>query len=418
MKTVHQIVRRYYCVSALFEMARMGIGATSVLFMLHHNVTLSDLASIKMIQCFTMLIAEMPTGLFADAFGRKKSIVLASVCSLLSFTMYLQASGFSGFCIADIFNALAISFWSGAFDAHAIETLDQKGVPRSFLNVFFSRVASYDAVGVMVGGFVGGMLAERNEHLPFYFSIIVGLLCLGSIAILPKEVSRSRSKSPSLSLLQLISAKFQNLKASVTSIGRFCIANERIRAYILLQTAVQVMIQPILHYWQPYFHTLSNEINESTLGMIFFCYVGTQTLISYIGSIVLEVRPAMLAPIIIVESALVSIFALHMASSPSLFVAISSFLLLQGGVGHLRALLSAKFNQMLESHQRASILSFVTVVSRFGMIGSLALINAMLNWLPVSRLFVFTGVTALLMMPLLIRWMKPTARRVALMERA
>lgn len=412
MDKVNKIANRYYWVSALFETARMGIGATSVMFMLRHGIVLADIAIIKIIQSTALLLFEIPTGIFADRFGRKISILLSAVCSLASLITYVSGSGLFPFILADLFNAMAICFWSGAFDAHAVATFDRHKVSRDFLGTFFSRVVSFDSVGVMLGGLAGGLLAEHNELYPFYFSIVVEILCIGSLFFFIESDRGGRVRPVMLGQEFVPATKraFQSFFHEIGTLFKQCLGSDLLRMFVAIQLLLQVLLQPILHYWQPYFTSLSSGVTAPTLGKIFFLYVGAQSLISYLGSLLLKSRPTWLAALIVSEAMVLPLLALTLPVSHRLESAVAVFVVLQGGLGHLRGLLGASLNQRLEATRRASVLSFVSFVSRFGMIASLCLIGQAVQFVPVSNLFYLSSGAAFIVAVVIVHWVRKSAQ--------
>src|SRR5437868_12342695 len=84
---------------ALFEGGRMFVGATSVTYLLHSGLSLSQIAFLKSVQAMTVLLGEVPTGVLADSIGRKKSLLTAALCAMLGFALYFFGNEFNIFII-------------------------------------------------------------------------------------------------------------------------------------------------------------------------------------------------------------------------------------------------------------------------------------------------------------------------------
>ncbi len=68
-------------------------------------------------------ILEIPTGVFADAFGRRKSMLMAFGAYILSFLMLYFFSSFSLYALAMVFFAFGEAFRSGTHKALILEHL-------------------------------------------------------------------------------------------------------------------------------------------------------------------------------------------------------------------------------------------------------------------------------------------------------
>ena len=181
-------VWRYYLISSFFAAARMGIGATSVTYMLSTGASLRDVATTKIVQALVVFFAEIPTGLIADTFGRRSSLFFAALTSIASVAVFGASATVIGFSVAEILNGLAISFWSGAFEAIAVEDTRHEVHGNYFMEFFFSRMSTYNAFATMLGGLAGGWLGASQLLWPFYLSgglMLVTLILM--IVLLPHE---------------------------------------------------------------------------------------------------------------------------------------------------------------------------------------------------------------------------------------
>ena len=78
MKT--KIIRQYYVLSCLFSAGGLSvISAIYVTYLIKNGLDLFQVNLVNAIFFFTLFVCEIPTGAFADLFGRKKSFVIACV---------------------------------------------------------------------------------------------------------------------------------------------------------------------------------------------------------------------------------------------------------------------------------------------------------------------------------------------------
>jgi len=113
-----KIIYQYYILSCLFSAAGTQIiSAIYVTFLIKNGLNLLEVNLVNMTFFLTLFICEIPTGAFADIFGRKTSFVLA--CGLMGLSMFVYGAShtFVGFIIAEVIGGIAATFKSGAFQA-------------------------------------------------------------------------------------------------------------------------------------------------------------------------------------------------------------------------------------------------------------------------------------------------------------
>ena len=88
-----------------------------VLFWQDNGLSLTEIMVLQSIFSIFVVVLEIPTGYFADIYGRKKALVLASASSLIAMTVYSLGYLFFHFLIAEIFFAFSLSFTSGTITA-------------------------------------------------------------------------------------------------------------------------------------------------------------------------------------------------------------------------------------------------------------------------------------------------------------
>ncbi|MCJ7611684.1 MAG: MFS transporter, partial [Candidatus Aminicenantes bacterium] len=117
-----------------------------------------------------VLILEVPSGYLADVMGRKKTLVVTAVFFPLGLALYAFTGSFITFVLAELCVAVANSMRSGSDSALMYDSLVllnkeneyKKYEGRSF---FFTRI------GTAAASIIGGLLALRSLHLPFYVNV-------------------------------------------------------------------------------------------------------------------------------------------------------------------------------------------------------------------------------------------------------
>ncbi|MCJ7826474.1 MFS transporter [Patescibacteria group bacterium] len=121
-------------------------------------LTLSQLTLIEACIVGTTLVMQLPTGAFADLFGKRKAMILGGSLYVLAFIIYSFSSTFSMFLLYAFFLGLAAAFIDGTREALLYDTLRQEHREHTF-PVVASKLSVILQIGlsisVLIGGFIG-----------------------------------------------------------------------------------------------------------------------------------------------------------------------------------------------------------------------------------------------------------------------
>ncbi len=132
-------------------------------------------------------LLEIPTGVFADAFGRRKSMVLAFTAYILSFLIFFFFIDFPIYIFAMILFGLGEAFRSGTHKALILEHLKLN----EMLNLkvsYYGRTRSASQMGSAVNSLIAGALLffTGNYRAMFLVTIIPYVIDLINLATYPK----------------------------------------------------------------------------------------------------------------------------------------------------------------------------------------------------------------------------------------
>ena len=118
-----------------------------------HAVAMSTLV----IYSIAMLVAEYPSGVFADWAGRKRALALACLFNLMGASIYLMSSSFFALFAGQFVFGLSGAFRSGSDSALLHAHLERAGAPDRYSAALAQlRIASHS--GIVLGCFTGGLL--------------------------------------------------------------------------------------------------------------------------------------------------------------------------------------------------------------------------------------------------------------------
>lgn len=188
------------------------IDAVWVIFLLDRGYSLAQVGLAEGVMHMTSLICEIPTGMAADLFGRKRTLMLAGIAGMCS-GILMGLDGWSGWIyVGMMFSALSYNLASGTQEALVYDSLLEAGRENRYRKVWS---------GINVTGRISRAAACALSPVAIaigyrYTYGITALLCLGA-AVLMIEVYE-----PVVTKEQRNRAKY-----------RLCETGERIRKHVL-----------------------------------------------------------------------------------------------------------------------------------------------------------------------------------------
>lgn len=110
------------------------------------------------------LIAEVPTGAFADSFGRKQSAVIGALCGVLIPLIVYIGGDFSAYIIAAIVAGIGSAFISGSLESHLYEL---PGMNKTLYRRVLVQDTYFWQAGLIVSTALGGLMYSLVAWLPF-----------------------------------------------------------------------------------------------------------------------------------------------------------------------------------------------------------------------------------------------------------
>ncbi len=200
--------RAYLIFSFGMGMATCFSATTYVPYLRTLGLTMADVTLINAVFWAVITIAEVPTGLLADARSRSWSIRAGILLLCLSsFAYVFFVKGIVTALVIELNSGIGFAFLSGAQTAWATDALDKRGESHR-LQRTLSHSAMLRSAGALVGGVVGGWLGTVSLRLPFFidgivcFVLFIFVLCTMRSDGEPTERETER-KALSASLLAL-----------------------------------------------------------------------------------------------------------------------------------------------------------------------------------------------------------------------
>jgi MFS family permease len=159
------------------------------LFWEQRGMTVLMVVLCEIIYAVSIVIFEIPTGVFADKFGRKTLLVIGAVLSVFEFIILLFAYEFWTFALVVFLTGISSACTSGAWNALLYDSLLADKKQESFEKIV-GRMNSLDFIAALLAALSGSVLAK---YVGFEFNYIVSAasMFLGMVlTLLLKEPPR------------------------------------------------------------------------------------------------------------------------------------------------------------------------------------------------------------------------------------
>lgn len=175
MFEIKKQLRNIYTVSALssFQIA----GASWVALLAARGFSLPQIGLAEGVFHLSSLLFEIPSGVIADVFGRKKSMVLSQCMFLLSALLMAFSEGLLGVCVSLVAHAWGYNFSSGTREALAYDSLKKAGQEERYLNYSSMEYTIY-RVGNAAATLCAGLALFLGHRRAYLIDVALSFLCL------------------------------------------------------------------------------------------------------------------------------------------------------------------------------------------------------------------------------------------------
>lgn len=146
-----------------------------MLYLAFRGLTLFEIGMIESIFHITSFTMEVPTGMIADLYGRKTSRILGRILAVVSTVMMIVSSNMFFFAVSFAFSALSYNLESGAGDALIYDSLKAIGEEQDYMKISGRREICYQlaSTGSLL---IGGYLGTIDYRYVYWFALGVGIL--------------------------------------------------------------------------------------------------------------------------------------------------------------------------------------------------------------------------------------------------
>ncbi len=343
---------RYVIITALRAAALGSILPIFAVYYRHFDITLFQIAILAAIFEATILIMELPSGIWADQVSRRSAMIISECLLVTAGVLFVGWPGIWVFVIAEMFQGCGEAFGSGALEAWVIDE-ENIGHKSDEMEAVFTTAVRWKMISLVCGSLGAGILAAPN--LRWAWAPFATLHLITLMVVLNSPERDHERPDPNESALSFR----QRLQAGLALFGD----NAILRLLIIFGFLAAFAEEGIDQFWQVHLH----EIVAVPIGW-FGVLVAVPAIIVFIfaSRVIVGVRRR-LAPgrAIAVLQLFYSIGVVGFALlaglwSPVMLIGIFVLAELK------RPILAAWTNEQIESTNRAGMLSVMNLVSSSG----------------------------------------------------
>ncbi len=185
-----------------------------ILFLRSIGFSFLQIGLLISIREISIQLLEIPTGVMADVFGRRRSMIISFVSYIISLSIFYISKNFLSFSIAMILFAFGETFRSGTHKAMIMQYLDIKNMKDKKLE-YYGSTRSCSQLGSALSAIIAAILAITlsNYRSAFLFTILVYIVELLLLSSYPKflEGDTSKSKHSSKFVYEHLKRSFRNI---------------------------------------------------------------------------------------------------------------------------------------------------------------------------------------------------------------
>ncbi|MFH1505616.1 MAG: MFS transporter [archaeon] len=310
-----------------------------VIYYLANGLDYSHIMILMVVEAAFQIIFEIPSGVFADFFGRKYALSLAAGLHAVSIFIFFLGNSFWPFLLASAIFGMSLAFSSGSNSAFVYDTLKDLKREKEYKKIEGKGIG-FGLLGMGVGSFFGGFIAEVSLKIPIIMTMVASIIAvwISLYFIEPKLHKKSEDTT-----------YFKHMKVAAV----FSFKHPSVRWLIIFSGFMMVVMMISHRFFQPYMQLAGIDIKF--FGVIYLVWLLICTFGSFyahkIESKLGEFWSLMIIPLFL---------GIHLIINGSFvfFLGITVIFMGEFTYGFLRPIICDYINKHVESYHRATVLSF------------------------------------------------------------
>lgn len=356
-----KIQRVYLTLTLGNTLAASFIWGINTLFLLDAGLTNFEAFAANAFFTAGMVIFELPTGVVADGWGRRVSFLLGTVtlagATLLYYLLWQLSAPFWWWAAVSVLLGLGFTFFSGAVEAWLVDALHFSGYDGA-LEAVFGRGQMVAGVAMLAGSVAGGVIAQATDlGVPFLVraGVLAAMFAVAFRLMHDVGFTPERSARP-------LQATRAVLRASVDA----GLKKPPVRFIMLAAPFVQGVGFYVFYALQPYLLELFGDPRAYSVAALAAAIVAGVDILG--GWMAPRVRDLVRrrTTVLLASNIVSSLILLGLLLTSSFWLALVLLVLWALVTSAGAPVRQAYLNDMIASKQRATVLSFDSLVGSSG----------------------------------------------------
>jgi MFS family permease len=244
-----------------------------MLYLLEKGMSYSEIGILYAVKEVVLNLFEIPSGIFADTWGRQRTLAGSFILYIISFATFYFSESFFLFLLAFAIFGMGDAFRTGTHKGMMMDYLKMNDWSEYKTN-YYGHTRAWSQRGLALSSLIAGLIVfyEGNFETIFLFSIIPYLLNLILLLSYPKELNYSRQLTERTWLID-VKYTFSDFRKMVKRPSVFALITST-AAHSAFQKSIKDYIQPVMVSAiavLPFFTSLGHkERNGIFIGIIYF----------------------------------------------------------------------------------------------------------------------------------------------------
>lgn len=323
-----------------------ALGAIWIIFLQENGLSLTEVALIDIAFFGSIFLFEIPTGIIADKFGKKTSLILSAVVQFIGVISYGLSTDFLSYIISYVIWGLGITLMSGAKEALLYDEIKLQELSRGNANYdnhyqkIFGVLLAAGSLSAALAVALGGFLGKIDLTYPIFLTAFVFLLA--GIWLLQIKEHKVVIK---------VSTRKNTLEAIKT------VKSKKIFPIVLISLLTSGVVTSLIFWIQPYM--AFNGIDLGWIGLFFSLSIVFSSLGSYFSNYISNILKSLSFPILVACVAFLFILSTWLGTGG----VIASYIIIRFLANVLNPYISKILNKSIASENRATSLSVIGAFS-------------------------------------------------------
>lgn len=251
--------------AAVFLLLNISVGLETPvlsLMLLARGATLETLPLVVGVTLVATAICEVPSGIAADAWGRRRLFCWAMALQIAAHLVLLLPASIAVVAVSSALRGLALAARTGTLEVIEIDRVVARHVDSAgrcaALDALNGRLALLESVGCGLGALAGGLLATLDaRYVLLIWCIVLASACalVGALLLYPPE---ERGQA----------AMHQSIAQVLADMRQVLAVSGDVRLVLVLSASAGVIMLAVETYWQLSFQQLAGAGSEWMLGPV------------------------------------------------------------------------------------------------------------------------------------------------------